>query len=226
MNECITTLIVEDDPMVLEINRQFIEKVEGFSVKGIAQNFNEAERLLGELKPQLVILDIYLPDTSGVELLKKIRGLGFPVDVIMITAARDRSIIQDVLRYGAIDYIIKPFKFSRLQNSLLSYKVLRNKLQENGTLNQEEIDSLTNASSPPKIFENLPKGLNEITLRQVFLYIVKKKRGLCAEEVAEGVGIARVTARRYLEYLDSKGIAQLELQYGSVGRPINRYSIV
>ncbi len=226
MNECITTLIVEDDPMVLEINRQFIERVEGFSVKGTAQNFNEAERLLGELKPQLVILDIYLPDTSGVELLKKIRSLGFPVDVIMITAARDRSIIQDVLRYGAIDYIIKPFKFSRLQNSLLSYKVLRNKLEENGTLDQEEIDSLKNAGTPPKSFENLPKGLNEITLRQVFLCVVKKKRGLCAEEVAEGVGIARVTARRYLEYLDSKGIAQLELQYGSVGRPINRYSIV
>ncbi len=226
MNECITTLIVEDDPMVLEINRQFIERVEGFSVKGTAQDCDEAERLLNQLKPQLVILDIYLPDTNGVELLKKIRSMGFPVDVIMITAARDRSIIQDVLRYGAIDYIIKPFKFSRLQNSLLSYKVLRNKLQENGTLDQEEIDSLTNAGTPPKSFENLPKGLNEITLRQVFLYIVKKKRGLCAEEVAEGVGIARVTARRYLEYLDSKGIAQLELQYGSVGRPINRYSIV
>jgi two-component system, CitB family, response regulator DctR len=226
VNECITTLIVEDDPMVLEINRQFIERVEGFSVNGTAQNCAEAEKLLKVLKPQLVILDIYLPDASGVELLKKIRSMGFPVDVIMITAARDRSIIQDVLRYGAIDYIVKPFKFSRLQNSLLSYKILRNKLEKTGTLDQEEIDSLTNAATPSSSFENLPKGLNEITLRQVFLYIVKKKGALCAEEVAEGVGIARVTARRYLEYLDSKGIVQLELQYGSVGRPINRYSII
>lgn len=226
MGDCINTLIVEDDPMVLEINKQFIERVEGFFVTGEAHDCSEAEKLLQELKPQLVILDIYLPDKSGVELLKKIRSMDFPADVILITAARDCSIIQNVLRYGAIDYIVKPFKFSRLQNSLLSYKILRNKLEVSGTLDQEEIDSLTNAGTPSRAFENLPKGLNEITLRQVFLYIVKKKMPLSAEEVAEGVGIARVTARRYLEYLESREMVQLELQYGSVGRPVNRYSII
>lgn len=225
MENGIATFIVEDDPMVLEINRQFIEKVEGFTVVGTAQYGQEALKLLQEKKPQLVILDIYLPDISGVDVLKEIRALGFPVDVIMITAARDTETIKEVFRFGAIDYLVKPFKFSRLQNALISYQLMKTKLEEKNTLNQEEIDSLKKSRSSPKPFEGLPKGLNEVTLRQVFLYMVKRKESLSAEEVAEGVGIARVTARRYLEYLTKIGKLELEVQYGSVGRPVNRYYI-
>ncbi len=225
MQNEITTLIVEDDPMVLEINKQFVEKVEGFTVVGSAQSGKKALELLKLQKPQLVILDIYLPDLSGIEILKEIRALGYPADVIMITAARDAETIKEVLRYGAIDYIVKPFKFSRMQNALLSYRMLRTKLEEKSILDQEEIDALKKSNAPAKPFEELPKGLNEVTLRQIFLYLVKKKDSLSAEEVAEGVGIARVTARRYLEYLSKIGKLQLEIQYGSVGRPINRYYI-
>ncbi len=225
MENLITTIIVEDDPMVLEINKQFVEKVEGFSVVGIAQSGEEAIKIIKSQQPQLVILDIYLPDISGIEVLKEMRSIEFPVDVIMITAARDAETIKEVLRYGAIDYIVKPFKFSRMQNSLLSYRMLRTKLEEKSTLDQEEIDALKKSKTVAKPFEELPKGLNEVTLRQIFLYLVKKKDSLSAEEVAEGVGIARVTARRYLEYLAKIGKLQLEIQYGSVGRPINRYYI-
>ncbi len=221
----ITTIIVEDDPMVLEINKQFVEKVEGFSVVGVAQSGEDALKLLKTIKPQLVILDIYLPDLSGIDVLKEMRSTGYPADVIMITAARDAETIKEVLRYGAIDYIVKPFKFSRMQNALLSYRMLRARLEEKTTLDQEEIDALKKSKSVAKPFEELPKGLNEVTLRQIFLYMVKKKDSLSAEEVAEGVGIARVTARRYLEYLAKIGKLQLEIQYGSVGRPINRYYI-
>jgi len=225
LENLITTIIVEDDPMVLEINKQFVEKVEGFSVVGIAQSGEEAIKIIKSQQPQLVILDIYLPDISGIEVLKEMRSIEFPVDVIMITAARDAETIKEVLRYGAIDYIVKPFKFSRMQNSLLSYRMLRTKLEEKSTLDQEEIDALKKSKTVAKPFEELPKGLNEVTLRQIFLYLVKKKDSLSAEEVAEGVGIARVTARRYLEYLAKIGKLQLEIQYGSVGRPINRYYI-
>lgn len=225
MQNEITTLIVEDDPMVLEINKQFVEKVEGFTVVGTAQSGEKAIEILRLQKPQLVILDIYLPDLSGIEILKEIRAMGYPADVIMITAARDAETIKEVFRYGAIDYIVKPFKFSRMQNALLSYRMLRTKLEEKSILNQEEIDALKKTKAPVKPFEELPKGLNEVTLRQIFLYLVKKKDSLSAEEVAEGVGIARVTARRYLEYLAKIGKLQLEIQYGSVGRPINRYYI-
>ncbi len=225
MQNEITTLIVEDDPMVLEINKQFVEKVEGFTVVGSAQSGKKALELLKLQKPQLVILDIYLPDLSGIEILKEIRAMGYPADVIMITAARDAETIKEVLRYGAIDYIVKPFKFSRMQNALLSYRMLRTKLEEKNVLDQEEIDVLKKTKAPIKPFEELPKGLNEVTLRQIFLYLVKKKDSLSAEEVAAGVGVARVTARRYLEYLAKIGKLQLKIQYGSVGRPIKRYYI-
>lgn len=221
----IPTLIVEDDPMVLEINKEFVEKVGGFQVVGTAQTGSEAVRLIQKEPPQLVILDFYLPDMDGIEVLKEVRSSGSPVDIIMVTAARDAETIKEVLRYGAIDYIVKPFKFARLQNALLSYQLLRNKLEEKSTLDQEEIDALKKTRPSAKPFEELPKGLNEVTLRQVFLHLVKNKQSLSAEEVAEGIGIARVTARRYLEYLTRIGKLKLEIQYGSVGRPVNRYTI-
>lgn len=236
MEGAIRTLIVEDDPMVAEVNKGFVEATGGFEIVGLARSGIEALEWMDQLQPQLVILDIFLPDLGGLETLSEIRKRNHPVDVILVTAARDSETIQNVFRHGAIDYIVKPFKFDRFKKALESYKILQLTLKK-GSLDQDEIDllpTLHQAAEPKQEMEepemeiasnSLPKGLNEVTLKQILLFLLKQSHALSAEEVAEGVGLARVTARRYLDYLEKSKKVKLEIQYGSVGRPINRYTI-
>jgi two-component system, CitB family, response regulator DctR len=218
-------LLIEDDPMVQEVNRQFIEQVKGFTVIGVAANGVEGIQLIRELHPDLVIIDIYMPHKDGLETLKEIRSEGYEVDVIAITAASDIDTVRRVLQNGAFDYIMKPFKFERLKQALENYHSFRQALNEKESLTQKELDALLQTTEP-QTFEpssKLPKGLNEVTLQKIARYLRKQTEPVSAEEVAEGVGIARVTARRYLEYLEKKGVVTLDVQYGGIGRPVNRY---
>lgn len=221
--DLIRTLVVEDDPMVVEIHRQYIENVEGFTVLGAAETAADALRLVQELQPELVVLDVYLPDMDGLQTLQEIRRRQAPTDVILVTAARDAESIQEAFRYGAVDYIIKPFKFERIKNALENYRAVREKLKEKESLDQEEIDGLN--VTKLRASESLPKGLTEITQKQVLLYVLNSPEPVSAEEVAEGIGLSRVTARRYLDHLEKSGKLLLEIQYGSVGRPVNRYRV-
>jgi two-component system response regulator DctR len=219
----IQTVIVEDDPMVTEVNRQYIMAVGGFEIAGTAQTSTGALQLILTHQPELVILDIYLPDQNGLETLREIRRQDLPTDVIVVTAARDTDTIQLALRYGAIDYIVKPFKFERIKSALECYRILYHKLNTKATFDQQEIDRLTFSKNQQQ--ETLPKGLAEVTMKQILLYLFKQANSVSAEEVAEGIGLARVTARRYLDYLAKAGRIELKIQYGSVGRPVNRYKI-
>lgn len=217
-------VIVEDDPMVLEVNKQYIEAVGGFRVLGTAGHAAEGLELVRRLRPHLLLLDIFLPDQKGIEVLQEIRRLELPTDVLLVTAARDVETIQQGFRYGIVDYIVKPFRFERIKSSLESYRDMYYRLQRKEALDQAEIDDM-GLGKVRIVEETLPKGLTETTLKQVFLLLVKGKKSYSAEEVASEVGLSRVTARRYLEYLEKTGKAELELQYGSVGRPVNRYRI-
>ncbi|MHB1652246.1 MAG: response regulator [Desulfitobacteriaceae bacterium] len=226
----IDLLLVEDDPMVMAVNENFIQRVGGFRIVGEAQTGRKALELLQTLQPKLTILDIYLPDLSGVQILKEIRNGELPTDVIMITAAQDVGTVQEMLRFGAVDYIVKPFKYERLKAALEKYKGYVEKLSEGGALDQTALDSLMNVkltreSRGGNRNDDLPKGLREITLQQILGFLARGRLGYSAEEVAEGVGLARVTARRYLEYLEKIGEVRLESRYGTVGRPINKYRV-
>jgi len=148
----------------------------------------------------------------------------------MVLVEEDVSTVQDFLRYGVVDYIIKPFKFERIQAALNNYQSYSEQLRDRGEMNQEDLDRLIKIQSMGEVEynrnrEGLPKGLREITLQKVFNYLKENTKYLSAEEVAEGVGLARVTARRYLEYLEINGKTYLETRYGSVGRPINKYKV-
>lgn len=230
----LTVLIVEDDPMVTEVNRQYVEAVDGFQVTGTARTGPEGVRAVQELVPDLVVLDIYLPGSDGISVLKEIRRLNLPVDVMMVTAAADAGTIQEVLRCGAVDYIIKPFQFERIRRALAGYRQMRQQLA--GSLSQEQVDQLTAplggfapvpeaAEAAPVVSESEapPKGLTDWTLRQVALHLVNQERPVTALEVADAVGLARVTARRYLDYLVQQGRLRVVQQYGTVGRPVHRY---
>lgn len=224
----IRLVIVEDDPMVMEVNAEFTSRVEGFQLVGRAFNGAEAWNVIRETKPNLILLDYFLPDMDGLSVLKEIRRRELPLDVILVTANRDPQHIQQILRCGAVDYILKPFRFERFRSALDQYRFMQNKLQSHRQMEQTDMDLITGArrtGSESMSGNDLPKGLNDRTLQQILLFLVKQKGALSAEEVAAGTGLARVTARRYLEYLQKKGHIQLEVQYGSIGRPVNRYQL-
>ncbi|OEF98015.1 two-component system response regulator [Desulfuribacillus alkaliarsenatis] len=217
--------------MVMEIHKQFIQKSNNFEIIATAGSGTEAVELASATQPDVMLLDIYLPDMDGLSVLKKLRALNVPTDIILITAARDAASIQEAFRYGAVDYIIKPFKYDRLKKALDTYSKMIDSLGANDQFSQEQIDLLstvyppkeTAASSSFDDITDLPKGLNKLTLRQIVVYLLKQTDAKSAEEVAEGIGLARVTARRYLEFLENIDKVKLEVQYGSVGRPVNRY---
>ncbi|KAB2336018.1 response regulator [Cytobacillus depressus] len=225
----ITVLIIEDDPMVQEVNKQFVMKMEGFKVIGAASNGVEGLEKIQELSPDVVILDVYMPEQDGLETLQQIRSQQESVDVIMVTAANDHETVKMALQNGAFDYIIKPFKFDRIQKALEKYKIYHSKFKNERSLSQQQLDEFLHSPSAPKKLNNvneLPKGLNEVTYKQIISYLREQELAKSSEEVADGVGIARVTARRYLDYLVKLGDIKIELKYGGVGRPVNRYSII
>ncbi len=230
--EVIRVVVIEDDPMVQEINTQFIERVAGYQVVGVAGNGAEGVRLVGELSPDLVVMDVFMPVQDGLKALAELRVNNEAVDVIVITAAKDKPTIQAMLRNGAVDYIIKPFQFERIRQSLESYRQYRLQLGQGGFASQEEVDRLLfrktsepagRAGDAARETEALPKGLHAVTLDQIARQLAEESQSLSAEEVAERVGIARVTARRYLDYLVKVGQVRLDVSYGGIGRPTNRY---
>lgn len=221
-------VIIEDDPMVQEVNRNFVESVPGFQVVGVASNGRDGARLVKELWPDLVVIDIFMPVQDGVETIRQLREDNEPVDVIVITAAKDREKIQVMLRNGVIDYIIKPFKFERLKQALENYRQLRSQWQSEESVSQAQLDAILHGKQAQTLAEpsDLPKGLNGLTLQQIIILLMQQTHSLSAEEVAEQIGVARVTARRYLEYLEKTGKVCRDIRYGGVGRPTNRYLFV
>ncbi|WP_028595015.1 response regulator [Paenibacillus assamensis] len=222
-------LLIEDDPMVQEVNRQFVENVTGFRVEGIAGNGVEGLKLVRDLEPDLVFLDMFMPVQDGVETLRQIRAEALPVDVIVVTAAKDLPTVKNIMQKGVFDYVIKPFKFERIAAALEQYRAYRQALHEERHITQAELDAILRSTTTGFVLDagaTLPKGLQSSTMRQVIHLLQHQRSFLTAEEVADGVGLARVTARRYLEYLVQSGSVRLDIRYGSVGRPVNRYGLL
>ncbi len=220
----ISVLIVEDDPMVQEINKRFIAKLKDFRVAAVASHGEEALKMLETVKPQLILLDIFMSRVDGLTTLKEIRKRGVNADVILITADKSVQTVQEAIRYGVVDYIIKPFKFDRFKEALQNYKRLKEKLQETEVFKQEDLDNILHASQELEESQ-LPKGLNQVTLDSILNYLKEHTEHLTSMELSQAVGIARVTARRYMEYLAEKRIVDIELVYGSVGRPIHKFRL-
>lgn len=219
----IKVLIVEDDPMVSQLNKRFVERVKGFTVVAIAQNGEEALELLKKEMIDLVILDIFMPKMDGLSLLKEMRKQFIMVDVILVTAARESENIDEALKMGAVDYLIKPFEFKRLKNSLENYTLRYKLLQSRDTIQQEDIDRITKRDQQP-IITSLQKGLHKKTLERIRNFMkVHQDRTFTSEEIAEKVGMSRVTVRKYLEYLASLKEIRSEVEYGSIGRPSHIY---
>ena len=219
-------LIIDDDIRIAEIHRRYVEKTQGFEVVGIANNLEDAQSQLDVLEPDLLLLDIFFPEGNGLEFLKKARMHNQQVDVIPITAAKEVHLFNEALHGGVFDYILKPVVFARFQATLERYKQTKNQLSNIDQLNQSEVDIAlqTVRSGDLREFSELPKGIDRLTLEKVqHVFSSLQGSGLTSEEVASQIGASRTTVRRYLEYLVSQIILDVDVSYGGVGRPERRY---
>lgn len=223
----IDVMIVEDDPMVREINSKFLKRVEGFTLYKAVSSLDEAKKAISAKKPDLILLDVYLPKENGIDFLKWIRAQEIDIDIILITADKTIERIQEAFRYGVIDYLIKPFSFERFKEALLQFKSRYNQFRKNDVIEQKELDKLLTSSSASHNEDDFAKGLNKFTYKSIWDEIMKNRDDdFTAEELAEKLGIARITVRRYLEYMEKENKVEKLVEYGKVGRPQYKYHVI
>lgn len=217
-------LVVDDDFMVARAHERVVEQLPGFRVAGVAHTGAEALSLIASLQPQLVLLDMYLPDMTGVDVIRRAREGGHNLDFLVLSAAREAEIVGAAIQGGIVSYLLKPFKIAELQARLATYAERRRVLRRPGELNQSDLDQALGARSPSVL--TLPKGLSRETAELVEAALRGAESDLAASECAEALGLSRVVARKYLEHLVLTGKATVSLRYGQTGRPQRRYSWV
>ena len=221
----IFTLVIEDDERIGAILAELISSTPGYSLLGRAESLAQADLMMRATEPQLLVVAISLPDGSGLEWVNRLRSHNREVLVVMVTASCDVETIQQALNLGVQDYIIKPLRLFRIQQSLEEILVLHRRLCEPGELAQSDLDRLMGkARNQGREARETPKGIDAITLRQVLdLLVGEPDNTFSTDTVALRLSLSRTTARRYLEFLESEDRLDVELNYGQRGRPERRY---
>lgn len=224
-------MIIEDDPMVREINSKFLKKLPDFHLAKAAANIAEAQEFICHNKLDLILLDIYLPKENGIDFLKWLRKEEIEMDVILITADKTSCMIQEAFRYGAVDYLIKPFTFERFKESLVNYKERFYSIKNLDTIEQKILDKYifknTSGNERENSDNDLEKGINKYTYKIIWKEIIKlADEYATAEEVSEKSGVARVTVRKYLEFMEKEGKVEKIIEYGKIGRPQHKYKMI
>lgn len=233
MPDPIRVLVVEDESVAAVAHAEYVRRIAGFQLAGVARTGSEALGFLG-LSPgrqkesavavDLVLLDMNLPDMHGLDILRRIRGSGLPVEIIAVTAVRELPIVRKAISSGIAQYLIKPFTFAAFSDKLHHYRQFRDSLAQHGSATtQEAVDRAFAALRTPAA-ATLPKGFSEETLQSVITLLKSSQSPISAVEVTEQLGMSRVTARRYLEHLAEQNAAVRSPRYGTRGRPEFEYT--
>ena len=221
----IRVLVVDDDYRVARLHAAQVARVPGYECVGEAHTVAEARAAITRERPDLLLLDVYLPDEDGISLLQSLREAGEDVDVIIITAARDVGTVRAAMRGGAVYYLVKPFGFEQLAEQLRAYQKWRADAESRRITGQTDVDALfasrrasPSAGAAPSSARRLPP-----TMQKVLDAVVAAGRPLGAQDVSDLIGISRPTAQRYLSELERKDRVALHLEYGTTGRPVNTY---
>lgn len=214
----INVLIIDDDFMVAKVHAGFIQRTPGFAV--VAHTGAQAVIETGRLRPDLVLLDIHLPDINGLDLMQRLREVAPELDVLVISAAREVETVRKALRGGIVHYLIKPFSQTDLQERLEHYRNAYQGLDSSKDVAEQS--DVNRVFGLDRTERPLPKGCSIETLKLVQAALQEAAGDLSAAEVALKLGTSRVSARRYLEYLNDEGALEVRLKYG-VGRPERRY---
>lgn len=218
-------LVAEDDPCMVRLYRGFLASCPGFVLLGTVDRGEDLLRWFREGRGgDLLLLDLYLVGTHGLDVLMELRRLRVEVDTLVVSSENRPEAVREAFRLGAFDYLVKPFGAERLKQSLRAFRDFRGRLDGfEGGLLQEQVDALRERAPSP-VEEGLPKGLHPATLRSVLAFLARAA-SLSSEEVGAELGLSRTTARRYLEYLASQGMADLVLDHRGRGRPLHRYCL-
>ncbi len=222
----IRVLVVEDEPIAAAAHAAYVRRVPGFEVVGIAATGAEALHHLTQGQVDLTLLDLNLPDMPGLEVCRAGRAGGRLVDVIAVTSARDLAMVRRAVNQGVLQYLLKPFVFATLRDRLQQYQKYRDELLRSGALatGQQQVDQLfTGARSVTGT--HLPKGMSSLSLEALITELRATPDALSATEAGERIGLSRVSARRYLEYLCEVGMATRASRYAGSGRPEIEYAL-
>ncbi len=223
----IRTLVVDDDFHVAKAHARSVERVPGFTVVGEARSAAEAHRLITEDRPDLLLLDMYLPDRTGLDLVRQLAAAPGGADVpdfILITAAKDIESVRSAIQLGAIYYLVKPFAFAALREQLEAYLQWRQRLSQAREADQETVDTLYSMLRSPATNARQRRKL-PATMARVLDVVAASPDALSAADVAKYLGFSRPTAQRYLATLVQRGLVDLDLAYGATGRPEHRFSV-
>lgn len=215
----IRTLVVDDERLFCEAHFEYVNRVEGFEAVATARSGGEALRVLAADGIDLVLLDFYLPDMSGLDVCRLMNARGVAADVIAVTSASDLATVRAAISQGAVQYILKPFTFQALRDKLLRYADYRAAMAAKPRADdQATVDrALAVLRGAPEA--TLPKGLSQETLSLVIDRLGAATQPVSASDLGNAAGISRITARRYLEHLVAQGVATQTLRYGKTGRP-------
>lgn len=218
----IKTLIVEDDYHVSSIHAAYVKRVPGFAVAGHAATLATARSEVRRLAPDLVLLDLFLPDGHGLELVRATEQLDARPDFLVITAARDMATVRAAMQSGTVHYLVKPFTFAQLEERLIAYQGLKRRLARLDEAEQVEVDALYSFLRGPS---PIAKGQSGPTMSLIRDLLSSAADDVSAATIAERIGISRSTAQRYLSALARQGDIELRLHYGATGRPEHRYRL-
>lgn len=224
-------IIIEDDPMVAAINRQYVENTAGFAVKSVFQNGAQALEYLKDNDVSLIILDYYTPMMSGMAFVDMLHGMGKAPAIIMVTSASDVQIVRSMFSRGVIDYLVKPFEYERFKAALERFKYTVARWEDAcASLKQEEIDSVIvseGAGESKRVMQTLSKGLNESTMTMIRQFLSgNSTRFFTSEEIAGHVKLSRITVRRYMNYMLETNQVISTIDYQTGGRPSIKYKMV
>lgn len=221
-------IIIEDDPMVAAINRQYVELNPAFQIAAVFKAGTDALEYLRENDVHLIILDFFTPLMNGTEFIDRLHSLGKAPSVIMVTSANDMDIVNQLMSRGITDYLVKPFEYSRFSMALDKFIQTR-KLWDSpcGTVNQQDIDRLFSASERPTASANLAKGLNEATLSLIREFLRNNPNEMyTSEQIAEQTHLSRITIRRYMNYMADINELVSTIDYQTGGRPSIKYRYI
>ncbi len=225
----INVLIVEDESLIAEAHKTYLGRIAGFAVAAVVHTARDAMRVASEAAASeapidLVLLDIGLPDASGITLASALSGIQPPPDIITITSERDLEMVRAAVGHGALAYLLKPFTFAAFRDRLERYQRYREALPA-GTdaASQDEVDRALAELRVGSGRTAAPKGVAPGTNDEIARAVRDSAEGITADAVAKHVGVSRVTAWRYLERLAEEGTVTRHTDYGKAGRPKTRY---
>lgn len=214
---------MEDELLLAEMHSEYIKAYPACEKVWLAGNLAEARKMIEYMKPDLILLDNYLPDGKGIDLVHELIQERNNADIVFTTAASDMDTVSEAIRLGVFDYLVKPIAYERLGQTLDRYIQRKSVLQTSTKTNQSKIDDMFNTYARGESKEELPTGIDIITLEKVLALFTEPNAEYTAESIAETIKLSRTTARRYLEYCLAKDKIEAEIEYGKVGRPQRIY---